>query len=201
MYQNEGNLSDCVVNLASFLRFHCGVDCDVTSYHLDEDVTNWNEFIKDRIEKAEYILLVCTKALSEKLVGQCHSRVEMTTSTGPYILSSTLNSLLENNSKTLPIILKESNRKYIPTHLQSMTFYTISLGTIPNAECITKQAVKEMLDMPKYNGLRSLVARLLHWPEVVALAVTTHKSQGMNLILQNFVTFVYLCYRSWHCSE
>ena len=163
MYQNEGNLSDDVVNLANFLCFHCGVNCDITSYHLDENVTNWNEFIKGCIEKAEYILLVCTKTLSEKLVGQSHSRVEMTTLTGPYILSSTLNSLIEANPRTLPIILEESNRKYIPTHLQSTTIYTISFGTLP-----AKQAV-EILDMPKYKDLRSLVARLL-----------THKSQSMN---------------------
>ena len=174
MYQNEGNLSGDVINLANFLRFHYGVDCDITSYHLAKDVTNWNEFIKDRIEKAEYILLVCTKALNEKLTCQSHSRVEMTTLIGPHILSSTLNSLLETNPKTLPIILEESSKKYIPRHLQSMTVYTISFGTL--ADYITEQTAMEILDNPKYKHLRSLVAKLLHSPEVVASAVTTNKS-------------------------
>ena len=178
MYQNEGNLSGGIIKLANFLRFHCGVDCDITSYHLNKDVTNWNEFIKDRIEKAEYILLVCTKALNEKLTCQSHSRVEMTTSTGPHILSSTLNSLLETNPKTLPIILEESSRKYIPRHLQSMTVYIISFDTLPNADCITEQTATEILDNPKYKDLRSLVAKLLHSPEVVASAVTTNKSMN-----------------------
>ena len=117
MYQNKDDISGHVVNLANFLHMYYGIDCDTTSYHLNKDVTNWNEFIKDRIEKAEYILLVCTKALNEKLTCQSHSRVEMTTSTGPHILSSTLNSLLETNPKTLPIVLEESSRNYIPRHL------------------------------------------------------------------------------------
>ena len=175
MYQNEGNLNGDVINLENFLRFHCGVDCDITSYHLAKDVTNWNEFIKDRIEKAEYMLLVCTKALNEKLTCQSHSRVEMTTLTGPHILSSTLNSLLETNPKTLPIILEESSRKYIPRHLQSMTVYIISFDTL--ADYITEQTAMEILDNPKYKDLRSLVAKLLHLPEV-ASAVTTNKSMN-----------------------
>ena len=161
MYQNEGNLSGDVINLANFLRFHYGVDCDITSYHLVKDVTNWNEFIKNCIEKAEYILLVCTKALNEKLTCQSHSRVEMTALTGPYILNSTLNSLLETNPKTLPIILEEGSRKYIPTHLQSTTIYTISFDTLPNADCINEQAAKKILDMAEYKDLKSLIARLL----------------------------------------
>ena len=176
MYQNKDDISGHVVNLANFLHMHCGIDCDTTSYHLNKDVTNWNEFIKGRIEKAEYMLLVCTKELNEKLTCQSHSRVEMTALTGPYILNSTLNSLLETNPKTLPIILEESSKKYIPRHLQSMTVYTISFGTL--ADYITEQTAIEILDNPKYKDLRSLVAKLFHSPEVVASAVTTNKSMN-----------------------
>ena len=167
VYQNEGNLSDRVLNFANFLRMHCGVNCDTTSYHLDKHVTNWNEYIKDRIEKAEYILLVCTRKLNEKLIGQSHSRVEMTKSTGPYILSSTLNSLIETNPKTLPIILEEGSRKYIPSHLQSTTIYTISFDALSTVEHIDKQAAKKLLDEPKYKDLRSLAAKLLRQLEIM----------------------------------
>ena len=161
MYQNKDDISGHVVNLANFLHMHCGIDCDTTSYHLNKDVTNWNEFIKGRIEKAEYMLLVCTKELNEKLTCQSHSRVEMTALTGPYILNSTLNSLLETNPKTLPIILEEGSRKYIPTHLQSTTIYTIAFDTLPNADRINEQVAKKILDMAEYKDLKSLVARLL----------------------------------------
>ena len=169
VYQKEGNLSDRVLNFANFLRMHYGVYCDTPSYHLDDDVhvTNWNEYIKDCIEQAEYILLVCTKELKEKLVGQSHSRVEMTKSTGPYILSSTLNSLIETNPRTLPIILEEGSRKYIPTHLQSTTIYTISFDALSTAEYIDKLAAKKLLDEPKYKDLRSLVAKLLRQREIM----------------------------------
>ena len=146
---------------------HCGVNCDIASYHLDDDVTNWNEFIKEGIKKVEYILLVCTKELNEKLTGQSHCRVEMTTSTGPFILSSTLNSLLETNPRTLPIILEEDSRKYIPTHLQSTTIYIIPFDGLSTAEYIDKQAAKKLLDMPKYKGLRSLTAKLLRQREIL----------------------------------
>lgn len=156
------------------MRIHCGVNCDTTSYHLDKDVTNWNEYIKDRIEDTEYILLVCTKELKEKLVGQSHSRVEMTKSIGPYILSSTLNSLLETKPKTLPIILEEGSRKYIPTHLQSTTIYNIEFNTLPTAEYIDKQEADRMLDIPKHKDLRSLVAKLLRQPEVTKPKVKPH---------------------------
>lgn len=161
MYQNKGDFNDHVVNLAYFLRVHCGINCDITSYHLFEDVINWNEFIKGRIERAEYILLVCSKELNEKLTGQHHSRVEMTESIGPHILSSTLNSLLQTKQKTLPIILEESDIKYIPTHLQSTTIYIISFNTLPNAESITEQEAKEIMDMAEHKDFKSLVARLL----------------------------------------
>ena len=145
------------------MRTDCGINCDIASYHLDEDVTNWSKFIEDGIKNAEYILLVCTKELNEKLTGQSHCRVEMTTSTGPYILSSTLNSLLETNTKTLPIILEEGSRKYIPTHLQSTTIYIIPFGALPSAKCIEQ---KGLLDMPEYKDLRSLTAKLLHQRQI-----------------------------------
>ena len=165
MYQKEGNISEHVINLANFLRCGCGVNCDITSYHLDENVTNWNDFITNHIRKAEYILLVCTKELNEKLIGQSHSRVEMTESDGPYILSSTLNYLLENNPRVLPIITTEGSRNYIPTLLQSTTFYTISLDVLSSAISANQEA-KKILNDPKFKNVKSLVAKLTDQPEI-----------------------------------
>ena len=167
MYQNEENLCDQVDNFVEFLRCHCAVDCDVASYHLDKDITNWDKHIEQCITtRAEYILLVCTKKLDEKLNGQCHSRVEMTRSSGPHILSTTLNSLLVT-LKTLPIVLDEHSKEYVPTSYKATTIYTISFGSLPTAATITKQDAKKILDMPEHKGLRSLVAKLLGQQEVV----------------------------------
>ena len=174
MYQKEGNLSEHVINIADFLCCHCGVNCDISSYHLDKDVTNWNEFITDHIKKAEYILLVCTKELNKKLTGQSHSRVEMTKSTGPHILSSALNSLLENNPRALPIITEGGNRNYIPTLLQSTTVYTISLDALSSAITANQEAEKILNDF-KYKDFRSLVAKLIDQPEVEKPRVAQHQ--------------------------
>lgn len=177
VYQKEGNISEHVIKLAKLLRCGCGVNCDITSYHLNEDVTNWNDSITDHIKKAEYILLVCTKELNEKLTGQSHSRVEMTESDGPYILSSTLNYLLENNRKVLPIITEEGSRKYIPKHLQSTTFYTISLDVLCSAISANQDA-KKILNDSKYKNFKSLVAMLTDQPKVEKPKVA-HKSPNL----------------------
>ena len=166
MYQNEGDLCDEVHNFVDFLRFHCSVDCDVASYHLNKDITNWDRHIEECITHAEYILLVCTKQLDERLTGQHHNRVEMTRSSGPHILSTTLNSLLVT-SKTLPIILDENSKMYIPTSYKATTIYTIFLGSLPIAANTTEQDTKRILDMPEYQDLRSLVTKLLGRKEVV----------------------------------
>ena len=158
MYQNEGDISDYVINLANFLR-HCGVNCDIPSYHLNEDVKDWDDFIAKCIEKAEYILLVCTKELNEKLTGQSHNKVEMINAGGPYIFSSTLKSLLAKSKKTLPVILEEGNKKYIPHLLQSTTIYTISLGALSDAISANQKA-KKILNDSKFQNFKSLFARL-----------------------------------------
>ena len=164
MYQNEGKIREHVIDLAEFLA-KCGVKCDIASYYLDENVNDWNDFIAECITRTEYILLVCTKKLNEKLTGQSHSRVEMAKSDGPYILSSTLKSLLENSQGTLPIILEKGNRNYIPMFLQSTTIYTISLDALSSA-ISASQEPKEILNDSKYKDLRSLVARLTGQSEV-----------------------------------
>ena len=161
VYHNEGNLSNQVNNLADFLRARCGVDCDIASYHLDEDVTDWNDYIVKCIKDAQYILLVCTKELQEQLADhQHHNRVEMTNSDGPCILSTALNFLLRGKPKTLPIILEEGSRKYIPTYLQSTTIYTIPFDYFTDAASIGQQAPEGVLEDPKYKDLRRLVSRL-----------------------------------------
>ena len=173
MYQNKGDLCDQVHDFVDFLRFHCSVDCDVVSYYLNKNIINWDKHIEQCIAGAEYILLVCTKELDERLNGQCHNRVEMTRSSGPHILSTTLNSLLVT-SKTLPIILEEHSKKYVPTSYKSTTIYTISFGSLPIAANTTKQEAKKILDMPEHKDLRSLVAKLLGQPEVVKPPVASN---------------------------
>ena len=176
VYQNKGNLCDQVYNFACFLRARCGVDCDVASYHLDKNVTDWNNYIVERINNAEYILLVCTKELQEQLADhRHHKKVEMTKSSGPFILSTAFNSLLEGKPKTLPIILEEGSRKYIPTLLQSTTIYTIPFDSFTS---IDQQAAEGMLEDPNYKDLKSLVFKLCGQPEKVKPPVA---SQPPNL--------------------
>lgn len=143
------------------------MDCDIASYHLKKPIANWSKFIEGRIEDAEYILLVCTKELKEQLAGQSHNRVEMTNSTGPHILSSTLNVLLEYNPRTLPIILEEDSKNYIPMHLRSGTIYAIAFDSLPNADFMDKRAVMNILHSPEHKDLRSLVTRLLNQQEIL----------------------------------
>jgi len=174
VYQNKGNLCDQVESLANFLRKCCGIKCDIPSYHLNEQVTNWSEYIEKCINNSEYILLVCTKELKESLAGQSHNRVEMTRTTGPYILSSTLKSLLETKPKTLPVILEEGSRKYIPAFLRSTTIYTISFNSLPDAESTDEQATEDILNDLQYKDLRSLVAKLSGQQEIEKPEVAPH---------------------------
>ena len=143
MYQNEGNLCDQVDNFVDFLRCHCAVNCDVALYHLDKDITNWDKHIKQCITRAEYILLVYTKELDERLNGHHLNRIEMTRLRGPHILSTTLNSLLVS-SKTLPIVLDEHSKEYVPTSYKATTIYTISFGSFPIAANTTEQDAKKI---------------------------------------------------------
>ena len=167
VYQNGGDLCNQVDNFSEILRTHCSVDCDVASYHLHEDITNWNVYIQQCIKCTECVLLVCTEELLERLNGQFHERIEMTRLSGPYILSTALQSLLETTSKILPVILDKQSKKYIPVYLQSTTNYTISFGSLPNAASIAKQDAEKILDMPKYKDFRSLVIKLLGQKEVI----------------------------------
>ena len=163
MYQNNGNLCDQVDNFSDILRA-CAIDCDVASYYLHKDIANWNVCIQQCIKCTEYILLVCTKELLERLNGQSRERIEMTRSSGPYILSTALQCLLETKSKILPIILDEQSKKYIPAYLQSKTNYTISFGSLPDAASITKQDVEKILEQKDF---KSLVVKLLGQKEVI----------------------------------
>ena len=127
---------------------------------------------------------MCTKELKELMDGQSHNRVEMTRSTGPYILSSTLKSLLETKPKTLPVILEEDSREYIPSFLQSMTIYNISFNSLPDAQYTDEQDAKDVLDNnPQYKDLRSLVAKLSGQQEVEKPKVAPHPPNLTSKIL------------------
>ena len=139
MYQNDGNLCDQVDNFSGILRT-CSIDCDVASYYLHKDITNWNVCIQQCIKYTKCILLVCTKELLERLNGQFQERIEMTRSSGPYILSTALQCLLETKPKILPIIVDKQSMEYIPAYLRSIRF---PLGLFPMLQVLLSRILRK----------------------------------------------------------
>lgn len=97
----------------------------------------------------------------------------MTYSIGPSILSNTLY-LLSTDKHTVPIILEEGDRKYVPRHLDQTSIYVVSFASLPDAESIDDHEVVRLLDNPQYKSLRSLVARLLGQNEIEKPIVAPH---------------------------
>ena len=159
MYAKEENDPDgdqvlCLSNLL----IRCGISCEIDLYHTDDNILDWSNWVKDKLEQCNFIILVCSRTMFSALVERNdNARVEMAAA---YINRLTLKHYLEQGvQKYLPLCINDPPPNCIPPTLLGKTQYHFPYNKLLS-EIPEGTTAHEVLDYPDFASLRSLVATL-----------------------------------------
>ncbi|XP_065900387.1 uncharacterized protein [Dysidea avara] len=178
VYEFDEDFGECLEHFVEVLRT-AGVNCDMDLYHAKDNITNWNIWCVEQIEKASnggYVLLVCSPQLHDKLNHQStdddSDRVKMKVG---FINSSTLRPLLDEGicfSRVIPIVPSSYKpQDCILSSLSTRSRYIIHFDQLmgyENIEKVQNNNVSELED------LVNLVARLTNQDLVSKPPVAAH---------------------------
>lgn len=120
---------DRVLKLSNRLRTD-GFDCVIDQYEVSPP-EGWPRWMEQKIQEAELVILVCTKAYFEKTTLQNKDN-----GAGVKWESNIIYQQLYNdgsqNYKFIPIILSSDQKEFIPRPLQGSSFYTFNEENYPN---------------------------------------------------------------------
>ena len=148
--------SDVVLELSDFLRYHCGVSCDIDQYHIHENILQWGVWNENKIKECAgsngFVLLICSPVMYQQLSRQDSSQIQMKPS---FIDTPTLNNLITGSATSdciIPVCLEELNKEIVPISLHAKHIYSLSFSKVD-----PKIDLRFILDTPGLEDLRSLV--------------------------------------------
>lgn len=169
--------------LSDYLR-HCAIDCDVDAYHSTDDVTNWNQWIEEKVDNCcksnGYILLLCGEKLSEFLnVSPENNTIYMRNA---FVERLTLLSLIQDSIKNvrfLPILIDHEDTDLIPSTLKLRSHYTIKTAAILEG-CRDCKGIEKSLKSEENQSFHGLVAKITgqkenHKPPVATCFYSKHE--------------------------
>lgn len=142
------NHSAKVLKLSNALR-DLGFEADIDQYHVNQ---RWPQWMEERIEWADYVLIVCTQTYLRRWKGQETPGVGLGAQWESLLTRVTLYQSPSKNDKFVPIVFSNDDIQYIP---------------IPLAD-VTRVVVGQDL-----SNLRALNLRLLNLPPAVMPPIST----------------------------
>jgi len=113
-----------ILELSGRLRKE-GVDCHIDQYEVSPS-QGWPKWMKERIESARYVLVVCTQEYNVRFEGQRETS-KGTTWEGA-IITQEIYDAQGQNDKFIPVTLTNQDVAHIPTVLKPVTRYDLSSG-------------------------------------------------------------------------
>jgi SEFIR domain len=144
-----------VLQLSNRLRSE-GIDCVLDQYE-ESPPEGWPRWMDRKIRDSRLVLMVCTETYYKRVMGD---ERDADTGRGVKWEGGLIYQHLYNagaNQKFIPVLLRDSDRKFIPTPLQSATHYTVNTSAgydklyarLLNRPGITKPDLGPVRPLPK----------------------------------------------------
>lgn len=126
-YAHESDeISNAVLDLANGLR-EKGVDAEIDQYE-EAPPEGWPKWMMRQVQQSDYVIVVCTALFFERANDFSGSQDGLGVKWETSLILQQLYSVSTNNTKFIPVVLSESNKKFIPLPLQPYTYYDVSNG-------------------------------------------------------------------------
>ena len=117
----DEKFSQAILDFSNKLRAS-GIDANIDQYEENPDM-GWPIWMEQQIETSDYVLVVATKAYSDKFLQVQHGKGVSWEISSIY---QSLYNLQGHNDKFIPIVFNEEDKKYIVKALQPYTNYNIT---------------------------------------------------------------------------
>jgi len=101
-----------------------GVDSVIDQYEASPS-EGWPRWMESKIRSSKYVLLICTEEYYNRSIGKVDETVGNGVKWEGHLIFQHLYDAGSHNTKFIPVIFKESDRKYIPTPVRGSTIYNI----------------------------------------------------------------------------
>ncbi len=161
-YDSEEQI-DRVLELSNRLR-RDGIDCNIDQYE-QSPAKGWYRWMIDEIEKANFVLTVCTPKYLRRFRANEENGVGMGVTWEGSIITQELYAQAGRNSKYIPVIFTQRDTGSIPKILRSTTKY--NLGDANSYELLYRYLTEQpAIVKPELGEVRKLVDREIPIPEL-----------------------------------
>lgn len=146
---------DRVWQLSDRLRAE-GVDCKIDQYETSPP-EGWPQWMVNKIEEAEYVLVVCTETYERRFKGKEEAGKGLGGKWEGAIITQELYSKAKN-TKFIPVVFSQSDVTYIPNVLNGATRYEVS--TKEGYEALYRRLTNQpLIQKPELGKLRAMPPR------------------------------------------
>ncbi|MGL5832779.1 MAG: SEFIR domain-containing protein [Waterburya sp.] len=114
---------DRVLSLADHLRSD-GIDCNIDQYE-ESPAQGWTRWMLDRLEWADFVLVVCTEAYNRRFRGQEEPGKGKGVTWEGAVISQELYDAQVNSTKFIPVIFSAEDGEYIPIIIRGFSHYKL----------------------------------------------------------------------------
>ena len=153
-WDNEDHVQQ-VLALSNRLRSE-GVDCVLDQYETSPP-EGWPRWMDRKIRDSRLVLMICTETYYKRVMGdEAQDKGLGVKWEGGLIYQHIYNA--GSNPKFIPVLLREQDKKFIPTPLQSATHYRIDTQTEYD-KLYSRLLNRPSVEKPKLGAVRSLPAK------------------------------------------
>jgi hypothetical protein len=146
-----------VLGLCNRLRKE-GVDCDVDRYHLAPP-EGWAAWMSRSLAKADFVLVICSRALQERYEGEAESGVGKGAKWEGAIILEDLYQSESRSTKYIPVLLSSGERGHIPSALRGTSYYDLDASDgyeklyrrLTDQPEVEQPELGEVVDLPALN--------------------------------------------------
>lgn len=123
-YAHESvELSNSVLEFSNLLRSK-GIDSEIDQYE-EAPAEGWPKWMMRQVQQADFVLICCSKLFYERANDFSGNEAGLGVKWETSLILQQLYGLSTNNTKFIPIIFDDGDKKYIPLPLQPYTYYQV----------------------------------------------------------------------------
>ena len=141
------SFSEDVLDLADTLN-HCGGFTCTIDHYIDVPPPNWNNWTQQRIEESQYVILVCSPTLAQRIRDPQDHMLNM--EKGKYYANGIVN--LVHPQKFIPVYLNGHKPRtshengWLPPQLRMCTVYNLNISELRTALAVPEGSTRHVLD-------------------------------------------------------
>jgi len=112
---------DAVLNLSDRLRDQ-GIDCIIDQYEFSPP-EGWHRWTEKQIREADFVLMICSEGYYKKVMGMEQPGIGLGAIWEGNLIYQDLYDSGSQNTKFIPVLLKNGKTTYIPTPVKGATYY------------------------------------------------------------------------------